>query len=112
MKKIACVVIALLLGVILSASVVFAGTMYAPKIKNRMVAQQKRIHKGVVSGCLTRTEARKLRYRLNCIRATESRLKADGYLTKRERARLHRQLNHNSKEIYFKKHSAVWGLYY
>lgn len=111
MRKIAFVVIALLLGVILSASIVIAGNMYDPKVKNRMVAQQKRINKGIASGCLTRAEARKLRYHLNCIRAEESRLKADGHLTRREGARLHRQLNHNSKMIYFKKHNAVCRLY-
>jgi hypothetical protein len=48
---------------------------------------------------------------LNCIRAEESRLKSDCNLTKRERARLHRMLDNNSKKIYCKRYSAVWGLY-
>lgn len=89
----------------LSASIVFAGNTYDPKIKGRIINQQKRIHKGYASGCLTRAEARTLKGHLNRVRATESRLKADGHLTKRERARLHRQLNHNSNMIYCKKHN-------
>ena len=72
MRKIACVVIALLLGVFLSASIVFAGNMYAPKFKNRIVAQQKRINQGRASGCLTRAEAGTLQRNLKRIMVADS----------------------------------------
>ena len=105
MRKTTLIILISIFVITLSASIVFAGNTYDPKIKGRIMGQQKRIHKGVASGCLTRAEARTLRGHLNRIRATESRLKADGHLTKRERARLHRQLNGNSKMIYSKKHN-------
>ena len=105
MRKIACVVMAILLGVFLSASIVFAGNMYAPKFKNRIVAQQKRINQGRASGCLTRAELGILQSNLNRIMVAELRFKVDGNLTKRERVKLHRQLNHNSRMIYSKKHN-------
>ena len=111
MKKTVAIILVSFLVVILSASFILAGNIYDPQIKKRIVTQEKRINKGIASGCLTRAEARTLQYHLNCIRAEESRLKLDGHLTKRERARLHRMLDKNSKNFYCRRYNTLYRLY-
>ena len=105
MRRTTLIILVSMFVITLSSSIVFAGNTYDPKIKERIMGQQERIHKGITSGCLTRAEARTLQGHLHRIKVTESRLKADGHLTKRERARLHRYLNRNCKMIYLKKHN-------
>jgi hypothetical protein len=107
MRRTILIILLSIFVITVSASIVFAGNTYDPKIKNKIMYQKKRIHKGIASGCLTRAEARTLQGNLNRIMATELRLKADGHLTKRERNRLHQYLNRNSKKIYFKKHNTA-----
>lgn len=77
-----------------------------PGIQAREQKQQQRIQQGVQSGQLTSKEANKLEAQQNRIKATEDRMKADGNLTRAERAKLTRMQNRASRNIYRKKHNA------
>jgi hypothetical protein len=111
MKKVWGFILAASLVVILSAGNVFAGNTYDPKIQERITKQQQRIDQGIASGNLTNTEAGILQDNLNWVKAEETRLKADGKLTERERERLRKMLDNNSNMIYKKKHNAIKRLY-
>ncbi len=82
-----------------------AQSTYDPKIDAREQRQQERIQQGVQSGQLTPREANHLEAQQGRIQAREDRLKADGNLTPAERARLTREQNHASRNIYRKKHN-------
>ena len=66
--------------------------------------QQQRINQGIRSGELTRREARRLEAGLARIKIDERFARSDGNLSPRERARLNRELNHESRGIYRQKH--------
>jgi hypothetical protein len=84
-----------------SAAVTFAGQR---GINPREHREQQRINQGIRSGELTRREARRLEAGLARIRVDERFARSDGNLTPRERARLQRELNHESHAIYRQKH--------
>jgi len=71
----------------------------------RQVKQQKRIHRGVKSGQITRREARKLGRQQRHIHRTKRRMKRDGKFTLRERRRLNRKQNRASRNIYRAKNN-------
>lgn len=75
-----------------------------PGVNHRQHNQQARIKEGVKSGELTRREVRRLEAEQRAIRREERAYKADGQLTARERADLHRDLNAASRDIYRQKH--------
>ena len=93
----------------LIAAAFMSGTMFAqeatPKINERQVDQQKRIRQGVRSGELTRKEARHLEAGAAKIQHDKMIAKADGKVTKAERAKLTREQNRESNAIYNKKHN-------
>ena len=97
MKK-SLVIVALAVAITAPA---FAGT---PRLNEREANQHARIHQGVVSGELTRPEARRLRAGEARLNYNEARAKADGVVTPAERARLHNEANHESERIYRQKH--------
>ncbi|MBI5640193.1 MAG: hypothetical protein HZA17_07205 [Nitrospirae bacterium] len=103
MKRLGSILITAAL-MLMVGGVVYAGTA-DPGIQDRIEDQQQRIDQGIASGELTRAEADRMQDNLNRIKADEARLKADGKLTPRERARLNKELDHNSKAIYRKKHN-------
>ncbi|HMK42674.1 MAG TPA: hypothetical protein VK445_00895 [Dissulfurispiraceae bacterium] len=76
-----------------------------PGIQQREINQQKRIDQGIKSGQLSPREAGKLETQQAKIKQDESRMKSDGKLTKKERAKLTREQNRASKNIYKKKHN-------
>jgi len=87
---------------VLGASVVsMAGSR---GIDRREYREQHRINQGIRGGELTRREARQLEAGLLRIRRDERRARSDGHLSPRERARLDRELNHESRGIYRQKH--------
>jgi hypothetical protein len=86
-----------------ASSVSMAGSRV---INRREYREQKRINQGIRSGELTRREARVLEGRLARIRIDERFAKADGHLSYRERARLNRELNRESRDIYRQKHDS------
>jgi len=100
MKKI---ITAIILGAFVLAPVVQAGTK-SPGVNKREHHQVKRIKQGAKSGELTKRETHRLAHEQARIRAKEARFKADGELTKRERANLHRDLNRSNRHIYNQKH--------
>jgi len=103
MKRIAQILFALAFVTTL-ASVASAGT-YTPRIDHRRAVQRARIRQGVKSGELTPGEARHLRKGERHIRRMERRAKADGNVTPRERARLNRAENRESRRIHRLKHN-------
>ncbi len=86
----------------------FAGIASAqptPVIHRRHVRQEARIHQGVRSGELTKGEARNLQGGERHIARMTERAKADGKMTPRERARIARAQNRESRRIYRLKHN-------
>jgi len=73
-----------------------------PGVNERQHNQRARIQQGVNSGELTRG----LRTEQQQIKREETGYKADGELTARERADLHRDLNRSRRHIYNQKHDA------
>jgi hypothetical protein len=84
----------------------FTGTAFAhsPGINKRQHNQQKRIFQGIRSGELTKREVYRLGNEQRRIAKKERIFKADGKLTRRERAILQHDLNHASGHIYREKH--------
>ncbi len=102
MKKTLIVLSSLILvGV---AAPAFAGAR-DPGINRRQHRQQVRIYQGICAGQLTRREAVRLERGEVRIARMERRGRADGRLTPRERTRLHRALNHQSRAIYRARHN-------
>jgi len=81
-------------------------TTKSPVINERKDNQQQRIGEGVENGSLTANEGSHLEKKEAKLHAEERRMKADGKLTPAERARLTRQQNALSKQIYNQKHDA------
>jgi uncharacterized membrane protein YebE (DUF533 family) len=81
-----------------------AGNTGTPWIDRRAANQERRIDAGAASGQLTGSEADRLDERLDRIEAREDRVKADGVVTPRERARLHHDLNGSGRAIWRQKH--------
>jgi uncharacterized membrane protein YebE (DUF533 family) len=86
----------------LIATAASAGT---PRIDRREARQHARISQGVRSGELTRGEAMRLRAGQRHVYRMERRAKADGLVTRRERARITHAQNHQSRRIYRLKHN-------
>ena len=78
-----------------------------PRIDRREARQHARIHQGVRSGQLSRGEARSLRAGQRHVRRMELRAKADGRVTARERMRLDRAQNRQSRHIWRLKHNGI-----
>lgn len=75
-----------------------------PGIDKRQEMQQKRIDQGVKSGELNKREAARLQRRQDRIENMEQKAKADGTVTKKERARIHHAQNQESQRIHRQKH--------
>jgi len=73
-------------------------------INYRERREQQRINQGIRSRELTRREAARLEAGLARIRINERFARRDGEITPRERARLDRELNRESRAIYRQKH--------
>jgi len=73
-------------------------------IDKREYHQQERIRQGIRSGELNRRETERLEAQEARIRVDERFARADGHISARERARLDRELDHASHDIYRQKH--------
>ena len=85
-----------------------AGTAKAqstPGADWRQHNQSERIFNGVQNGSLTFRETGQLLRGQARIRNQERRFKSDGVVTGRERVRMHRTLNRQSRRIYRRKHN-------
>ena len=80
---------------------------HRPNIRERKHNQQTRIRQGERSGELTRGEARHIEKQEHALNREERHMreKDGGKLTAKNRAKLNRQQNHLSKEIYKDKHN-------
>jgi hypothetical protein len=78
---------------------------WTPRIDRREARQHARIQEGVRSGELTRGEAMRLRAGQRHVNRMEWRAKSDGRVTFRERARINRVENRQSRHIYRFKHN-------
>ncbi len=79
------------------------------RIDRREARQDARIHQGVCGGELTRGEAARLRAGQRHVGRMESRAKADGVVTPRERARIGRAQNIESRRIHRLEHNDISG---
>jgi hypothetical protein len=95
-----------LVGAGLLVPAAFAQHVKPGPIQHRKYNQQHRIAQGVKSGSLTPREARGLERKEAKINREERRMKADGNFTPQERARILRQQNAMSRQIYRQKHDA------
>lgn len=77
-----------------------------PRVDQRQAAQRARIRDGVRCGQLTHAEAMRLRAGQRLVARVERRVEADGRVTWRERARLERLQDRQSRAIWRLKHNA------
>ncbi len=94
------------LSIILVLSLAYA-LADTPVVKNRQINQQVRIHQGAKSGELTKTELIQLQKQQTHINRTKKAARADGVVTKKERAQIHHKQNKANANIYRKKHNNV-----
>jgi hypothetical protein len=100
-------VAAALLTLALAAAPVWAqSSTDTPRVDKREAIQTERIEHGANSGALTPGETARLDRGQARIQAGEAAAKADGKVTKRERAALTRAQNHQSRKIHRLKHNA------
>jgi len=92
------------LAAALFGSVAFAQTA-TPKVTKRQHHQQQRIKEGIKSGEVTKGEAARLEAQQGKIAVDKAKAKSDGVVTAKERAKLQREQNRASKNIYKKKHN-------
>lgn len=98
--------------IVIAAALAAASTAHAqtpdpaatPGVDKRQEMQQKRIDKGVESGQLNARETGRLERHQAHIANMESKAKADGTVTKNERARLHHAQDQESQRIHHQKH--------
>lgn len=101
------IVAKLAVGAMLAGSVVMISLPAQASPYSRVEHQQSRIARGVEDGQLTRGEYRRDEARLHAINQQRrfERQANGGHLAGAERARLNRELNHNSRHIWYTKHN-------
>jgi hypothetical protein len=92
-------------GVLLASFSVMAQAN-TPRVDQRQAHQEQRIDQGIASGELTKREARRLRKGQARVDHLENHAKADGAVSRKERARLHHAQRKQSARIYGQKHDA------
>ena len=88
----------------LASSGAFAEGAATPRAHQRQQRQQHRIEQGMRRGNLTPREAMRLRRGRMNIRREIARAKADGVITRAERARIARMQNMESRRIWRQRH--------
>lgn len=76
-----------------------------PGINTHQTNQQKRIARGIKNGSINTSEASQLEQQQMQVRNEKKAAKADGVVTKQERATIHNQEKQNKKQIYNAKHN-------
>lgn len=94
------------LAAILASATTHAAGTNTPVLDERQENQERRIEQGIESGALNANEAARLEAQQNRVQRAEDRAKADGVVTRRERAVLHHRQDHTSGAIARKKHNA------
>ena len=94
-------------GFILTFVIIAAlNTAFAGEVQDRVNIQENRIDQGVKSGELTPKEAGRLETNEARIEANRKKALSDGKMTAKERRRLRRQENRQSRKIHRAKHNA------
>jgi hypothetical protein len=95
-------------GLFLALGAIPAFAQSSAEIQQRKDSQQERIANGVKSGQLTPGETRNLESKEAGLNREERNMRAqdNGHLTGADKAKLNRQQNHLSNQIYDKKHNA------
>ena len=83
---------------------VLAQSAATPGIDQRQANQERRIDQGVASGELNAREAARLERGQQHVENMETRAKADGVVTKGERAQIHAAQDRQSARIHRQKH--------
>ena len=91
------------LALVVAASAFSQTQTQTPVVDQREKNQEKRIDQGIKSGEVTKGEAARLEAQQGRIKVDEAKAKADGVVTGKERAKLHREQERASKNIYRKK---------
>ncbi len=78
-----------------------------PIVSKRQRMQKNRIREGVQSGELTQAETKQVAHQQGHIRRSKRRMKADGEVTRLERARLGKKQNRANRNIARKKNNEV-----
>lgn len=97
-------VIALSLATFGSAFAQTSTAPNTPRVDQREAKQERRIDQGVASGSLTQQEADRLNKGQARVDTAEVKAKADGTVTKKERARLTHMQNKQNRHIKVQKH--------
>jgi peptidoglycan hydrolase CwlO-like protein len=100
MKTMVCAVGVLMLGM---SGMTFAQAE-TPVIDQRQANQEKRIDQGIASGQLNEREANRLNKQQEHLNKVEDKAKADGVVTKGERARIDHAQDRASRHIAREKH--------
>lgn len=87
------------------STVSLAQSNRTPGVNKRQVNQRQRINQGVRSGEITRGEYRRIQNQQQDVRQEKREAKADGVVTRRERAEIHQEQNQSSRKIYRAKHN-------
>lgn len=89
-----------IIAVLFAAAALPAAAQTAtPRVDARQASQEARIQQGVQSGALTGKEAAKLERGQDKVQSMENKAKADGKVTPRERARLAKEQNKQTRKI-------------
>jgi len=94
----------LLVAALLSATALSAFAQPTPVIDQRQANQEARIQQGVATGQLTPREAARLEGGQQHVDNVEAKAKADGVVTKQEKARITQAQNVQSRRIATQKH--------
>lgn len=81
----------------------------AGRNQNREVRQENRINRGAESGELTRHESQRLERGQNKIDRYQQKAVADGELSAKEKIKLERMQDRQSRKIYIQKHDHQQG---
>jgi uncharacterized membrane protein YebE (DUF533 family) len=94
----------LLVAVLVAFALPVLAQPNTPNIDQRQANQQQRIDQGVKSGELTGKEAARLEKGQERVQNMETKAKADGKVTPKERERIENAQNKESKKIHKEKH--------
>jgi hypothetical protein len=104
--RFAKIILPIAFALIAAPAVAFAQTSDTPKIDQRQTNQQQRIGQGLESGQVTAKEGVKLEKGQARVQNVETKAKADGTVTKAEKAKITHAQNVQSKKIAVQKHDA------
>ena len=99
------IVAGLLMGAVILGSLPAVAGPYDSNINRVEMDQEWRIQQGLHSGRLTPGEFRRLENQQARIRATEAQMRADGRLTRGEKAQLAQMQERANRDIYHYKHN-------